>query len=81
MNRKPAHEIKIGGVKATIWLNDGKGAARHTVNTSRSFKAGDEWKQTSSFHNSDLPKLIQALTEAHQWIALREPTAAESATA
>ena len=81
MNRKPAHEIKIGGVKATIWLKEGNGAARHTVNTSRSFKAGDEWKQTSSFHKSDLPKLIQALTQAQQWIALREPTVAESATA
>ena len=81
MNSKPAHEIKVGGVKATIWLNDGNGKTRHTVNTSRSFKAGDVWRQTSSFHKSDLPKLIEALTQAEHWIALREPTVAESATA
>ncbi len=81
MKSKPAHEIKVGGVKATIWLNDGNGAARYTVNTSRSFKAGDDWKQTSSFHKSDLPKLIEALTQAAQWIVLREPTVPEFASA
>ncbi len=81
MKSKPAHEIKVGGVKATIWLNDGNGAARHTVNTSRSFKAGEEWRQTHSFHKSDLPKLIDALTQAEQWISLREPTVPESASA
>ena len=81
MNGKPTHEIRVGGVKATIWLNDGKGKTRYTVSTSRSFKAGDEWKQTSSFHKSDLPKLIEALSQAEQWIALREPTVAETATA
>ena len=77
MNSKPAHEIKIGGVKATIWPNKGKGKARHTVTVSRSYKTGEEWRQTTSFHRSDLSKLIEALTVAEQWIAIREPTVPE----
>lgn len=76
MNSKPAHEIKIGGVKATIWPNDGKGVTSYTVTGSRSFKVGEQWRQTSSFHKSDLPKLIDALSQAEQWIALHERPAA-----
>ena len=76
MNSKPAHEIRIGAVKATVWPNEGKAGARYTVTTSRSFKAGEEWRQTSSYHKSDLPKLIAVLSEAEQWIAGRETAAA-----
>lgn len=79
MKSKPAHEIKIGGVKATIWPNDSQGKTRHTVTASRSFKANGEWHQTSSFHKSDLPKLIEALSQAEQWIAEREPAIEKSA--
>jgi len=72
MNNKPAHEIRNGGVKATIWSNDKADAIRHTVSLSRSYKAGEEWKQVHSFHKSDLAKLISVLTEAEQWIASHE---------
>ncbi|TLD71481.1 hypothetical protein FEM03_08120 [Phragmitibacter flavus] len=77
MNQKPAHEIRNGSIKATIWLNDSKGKPRHTVTVNRSFKSGDAWRQSGSFHRSDISKLITTLTEAEAWIALIEPTAAE----
>jgi len=76
MKSKPVHEVRIGAVKATVWRNDGKAGARYTVTTSRSFKAGEEWRQTSSYHKSDLPKLIEALGQAEQWMASRETVAA-----
>ncbi len=81
MKSKPAHEIKIDGVKATIWPNDGKGGSRYTVNTSRSFKVGEQWRQTTSFHKSDLPKLIEVITQAEQWIKLHECNTAENSAA
>lgn len=77
MKQKPAHEIKSGGVKATIWRNDGKGKPRHTVNVIRSFKTGEAWLQSASFHRSDLPKLIAALTEAEAWMNANEPSPAQ----
>ncbi len=79
MKNKPAHEIRNGGIKVTIWLNDDQGKTRHSLNVSRSYKVGEEWKQTTSFHKSHLPKLIEALDQAAQWIALREPTVPEPA--
>lgn len=81
MNNKPAHEIRNGGVKVTIWPNDDQGKIRHSVTVSRSYKAGEEWKQTTSFLKSHLSKLSTALAQAEQWIAEREPAAAEAQAA
>ena len=81
MNTKPAHEIRNGGVKVTIWLNEDQGKTRYSATVSRSYKAGEEWKQTTSFHKSHLSKLSAALAQAEQWIAEREPAAAEAQAA
>lgn len=78
MNNKPAHEIKNGGVKVTIWQNEDQGKTRYSVTVSRSYKAGEEWKQTTSFFKSHLSKLTAALEQAAQWIAEREPAASEA---
>ncbi len=79
MKNKPAHEIRNGGIKVTIWPNDDQGKTRYSVTMSRSYKVGEEWKQTTSFHKSHLPRLIEVLGKAEQWIALREPTVPEQA--
>ena len=72
MKNKPAHEIRNGGVKVTIWLNEDQGKTRYSATVSRSYKAGEEWKQTTSFLKSHLSKLSAALAQAEQWIAERE---------
>jgi hypothetical protein len=77
MNNKPAHEIRNGGVKVTIWSNEDQGITRYSVTVSRSYKVSEEWKQTSSFYKIHLSKLSAALAQAEQWIAEREPSAAE----
>ncbi len=73
MKQKPVHEIKVGGIKATIWFNEYNGKVIHNVTFSRSYRAGDEWKQTTSFSRSHLPKLSAAILEAESWIAAMEP--------
>lgn len=72
MKSKPAHEIRNGGVKVTIWPKKDSGKAGYTATISRSYKAGEEWKQTSSFFQSHLAKLAALLAEAEQWIAQQE---------
>ena len=49
-NQKPVAEVRIGRVKATIWLNGTEEQPRHNVTFSRLYKddAG-EWKSTQSF--------------------------------
>jgi hypothetical protein len=66
--QKPAHEIRLGRIKATIWANETDSGTRHNVSISRLFKDGDEWKQTTSFGRDDLPLMAKVVDMAHLWI-------------
>ena len=66
--QKPAHEIRLGRVKATIWANETDNGTRHNVSVSRLYKDGDEWKQTTSFGREDLPLVAKVADLAHLWI-------------
>lgn len=68
MTQKPAHEIRLGRIKATIWANDTEKGARHNVAIQRIYKDGDEWKSTTSFGRDDLPLVIKVADLAHTWI-------------
>ena len=69
MNKnKPAHEIRLSLVKATIWENHVGDVLRYNVTLSRSYKDGDEWKSTESFGRDDLLTLAKAIDRAHSWI-------------
>jgi hypothetical protein len=82
MNNKPAHEIKNGGVKVTIWSNEDQGKTRYSVTVSRSYKAWRGMEANHQLpHRSHLSKLSAALAQAAQWIAEREPAAAEAQAA
>ena len=59
---KPAHEIRYGTVKATIWANQTKeNGIRYSVTPSRIYKNGGDWKQTDSFGRDDLLAASRAL--------------------
>jgi hypothetical protein len=66
--QKPAHEIRLDRVKATIWANETENGTRHNVTVSRIYKDGDEWKQTTSFGRDDLPLVAKVVDLAHLWI-------------
>jgi hypothetical protein len=66
--QKPAHEIRLGRIKATIWENETDSGPRHNVIVSRIYKDGEEWKQTSSFGRDDLPLVAKVVDLAHSWI-------------
>lgn len=76
MNQKAVHEIKVGGIRATIWRNENNGNPIHNVTVSRIYKAGEKFEQTTSFSRSHLPRLYEVILKADHWIALREPTVA-----
>ena len=53
--KQPAHKIRgAGGLTVTIWKNDGENGPFYSVNATRSYKQGEEWKETTSFHQQDL---------------------------
>jgi hypothetical protein len=68
--RRPAHEIRLGGVKAAIWKNQGgKAGTWYSVTLSRLYKQGDSWKRSDSFGPSELP-LVQKVAEmSGEWIS------------
>ena len=66
--QQPAHEIRMGAIKATIWENQTQTGTRHNVTVSRIYKDGDDWKQTDSFGWDDLQLLAKVIDQAHTWI-------------
>jgi hypothetical protein len=66
--QKPAHEIRLGLIKATIWSNQTEYGTRHSVVLARIYKDGEEWKSTSSFGRDDLLVVAKVADLAHTWI-------------
>ena len=66
--QKPVHQVRIGSVKAAIWVNSTESGVRHNVTFERLYKSDDEWKQTQSFGRDDLLVLAKVADQAHTWI-------------
>lgn len=72
---KPAHQIKLGNIRAAIWINEGKESTPwFSVTLSRLYKDGDDWKDTTSLRRDDLPVASKILDMAYQWIWFRMET-------
>jgi hypothetical protein len=65
---KPAHKIRSGTLEVTIWKNDGSNGAWYSVTPRRSYKQGEEWKESDSFGFDDLLTLAKLFDLAHSWI-------------
>lgn len=70
--QKPVKVIRLRGVSASVFANQGKSEDRditfHKVSVQRSYKDGDEWKQTTSFGRDDLPVVNLVLRRAWEFI-------------
>lgn len=64
----PAHEIRMGRIKATIWENSTEVGIRHNVTLSRLYREGDAWRDSTSFGRDDLPLVAKVADLAHSWI-------------
>jgi hypothetical protein len=65
---KPAHKLRSGALTVTIWKNDGDKGPWYSVTPSRSFKQGDDWKESDSYGYDDLLPLAKLIDQAHSWI-------------
>ena len=63
-NSKPAAELRIGAVKATVWENEIGGITRHNITFSRLYKDGDQWKTSQIFGRNDLLVLAKVADQA-----------------
>src|SRR5262245_54039721 len=67
-SNKPSHVVRYGGVKAVVWQNPTSNGPTFNVTVARTYRDGEEWKESSSFGADELLTLAKALNEAHTWI-------------
>ena len=67
--QKPAHEIRLGRIRAAIWANSSdRGEVWFNITVSRLYKDGERWQQTTSYRRDDLPLVSRVVNVAHIWI-------------
>ena len=70
---KPEH-IKVGAVRVTLWRDirktpDGREFESRNVTIDRAYKdSHDEWQNTNSLRENDIPKAILALCKTYAQI-------------
>ena len=68
-NHKPAHEVRLGAIKATIWRNDTGNGVRFNTTFTRLYRDRSEWKTTNSFGRDDLLVVAKVADQVHSWFA------------
>ncbi|MHC4880388.1 MAG: hypothetical protein ACYTGL_28395 [Planctomycetota bacterium] len=66
---QPVERFRLGRICAAVWLNqNGQGDAWYSITVTRSYKDGDEWKDTTSYRRDDLPLVEKVANLAFAWI-------------
>lgn len=69
---KPAHKIRSGALQVTLWKRTNDKGDWYSVVPARSYKVGEEWKESDNFGFDDLLALAKLLDLAHSWILERQ---------
>ena|SRR5438874_12338749 len=72
--KKPAHEVRLGVIKAAIWENMVGDILRYNVTFSRVYKDNGEWKTSETFGRDDLLVVAKVADQAHTWICTAAKT-------
>src|SRR2546426_3025375 len=78
-NSQPVHKIRHGAVSASIWHQETDRGPMFNVTFQRSYKDGDEWKNSGSFGRRDLLVLGLIAARAFEWIGTQPRKAKQSA--
>ncbi len=73
-NPKPAHKIRSGALTVTIWRKQGEKSPWFSAELTRSYKQGEEWKESTSLGYDDLLTAAKLLDMAHSWIMSQSQT-------
>ena len=66
---RPVHTVRHRRLRATIWKNQTEKGPIYNVTLSRSYRNGDEWRDSQSFSYDDLMNLAKVLFDAHSFIS------------
>jgi hypothetical protein len=65
---KPVHRIRYGNVSAAVWANNSQVGYFFNTTFQHVYKDGENWGESHSFEDRDLPNLAKAAADAHSWI-------------
>ena len=65
---KPAHQIRVGRVIASIWKRSGESGPSRYATFQRFYRNGEEWNYSDNFSGDDLLSLAKAADLAHTYI-------------
>ena len=69
---RPVHTIRYGALRAAIWKREldlgNNSRPMYSVTFTRSYKDGNDWKDSSSFGPDDLLTLAKIADDAHTFI-------------
>src|SRR5688572_33469240 len=69
-NKKPAHTLRCGYIKATIWQNDSEKGPFFATTFSRPFKdQSGAWRRCNLYGIREVEALMNVALEAKEWIA------------
>jgi hypothetical protein len=64
-NSKPVAKLRLGRISAAIWKNDTDKGSLFNVSFQRTYKEGEEFKNSQSFGRDDLLVLAKLADQAH----------------
>ncbi len=67
-NAQPVHRIRHGAVSASIWRQDTQKGQMFNVTFQRTYRDGEDWKNSSSFGRKDLLVVGFIAARAFEWI-------------
>jgi hypothetical protein len=80
MAKEPIKRIKVGnGIRASIWENQSKhDRTWYSVSITRTYRDGDDYKDTTSFRRDDLLFVAKASDMAFAWCLKRAEASQET---
>jgi len=66
---KPVQTIRHGALSASIWRQDTDKGPMFNVTFQRSYKDGDDWRNSTTFGRNNLLLLSLLAIRAYEWIA------------
>ncbi|MBM4093741.1 MAG: hypothetical protein FJ276_30690 [Planctomycetes bacterium] len=67
-NNKPVFRLRYGNVAAAVWARNTSIGYFFDTTFKRVYKDGDQWGDSSTFEDRDLPNLAKAAADIHTWI-------------
>jgi hypothetical protein len=56
------------GLKLTLWKHDSDNGPWYSAGVSRSYKDGEQWKESASISQQDFLEVAEMFREAHAWV-------------